>query len=100
MPQKAIKGQAMVDFLADHPVSGNSKLYDDLLTRSQKLTSSTPPRRTSVATILRRSIEDEPEGNIIAGVGVVIIYPHNYVIPRAFLLTEPVLTMSQNTILF
>jgi len=30
-----------------------------------------------------------PEGNIIAGVGVVIISPHNYVIPHAFSLTEP-----------
>ncbi|XP_020270775.1 uncharacterized protein LOC109845958 [Asparagus officinalis] len=30
MPQKAIKGQAMVDFLADHPVSESSKLYEDL----------------------------------------------------------------------
>ena len=30
MPQKTVKGQAMVDFLADHPKTGNSKLYDDL----------------------------------------------------------------------
>ena len=30
-----------------------------------------------------------PEGNIIAGVGVVLISPHNYVIPRAFSLIEP-----------
>jgi len=30
-----------------------------------------------------------PEGNIVAGVGVVLITPHNYVIPRAFSLTEP-----------
>ena len=30
-----------------------------------------------------------PEGNIIAGVGVVFIFPHNYVISRTFLLTEP-----------
>ena len=29
-----------------------------------------------------------PEGNIIAGVGVVHISPHNFVIPRAFSLTE------------
>jgi len=29
-----------------------------------------------------------PEGNIIAGVGVVLISPHNYVIPRAFSLKE------------
>jgi len=28
--QKAIKGQAMIDFLADHLVSENLKLYDDL----------------------------------------------------------------------
>ena len=30
MPQKAIKGQAIADFLADHLVSKTSKLYDDL----------------------------------------------------------------------
>ena len=30
IPQKAIKGQAKADFLAGHPVSGSSKLYDDL----------------------------------------------------------------------
>jgi len=29
-----------------------------------------------------------PEGNIIAGVGVVLISPYNYVIPRAFSLIE------------
>jgi len=31
MQQKAIKGQVVANFLADHPVSGCSKLYDDLL---------------------------------------------------------------------
>jgi len=30
MSQKAVKGQAVADFLVDHPVLGNSKLYDDL----------------------------------------------------------------------
>jgi len=34
-------------------------------------------------------LRTNPEGNIIAGVGVVLISPHNYVIPRAFSLTEP-----------
>ena len=29
-----------------------------------------------------------PERNIIAGVGIVLISPHNYVIPHAFSLTE------------
>jgi len=30
MPQKAIKGQAVVDLMVDHLVLGTSKLYDDL----------------------------------------------------------------------
>jgi len=30
MSQKAIKGQVVADFLADHPVSGTLKCYDDL----------------------------------------------------------------------
>ena len=30
-----------------------------------------------------------PWGNIVVGVGVVLISPQNYVIPRAFSLTEP-----------
>ena len=30
MPQKMFKVQAVVDFLANHPIPGTSKLYDDL----------------------------------------------------------------------
>ena len=30
MPQKAIKGKAVTDFLADHLALETSKLYDDL----------------------------------------------------------------------
>jgi len=30
MPQKAIKGQIVTDFQANHPVPRSSKLYDDL----------------------------------------------------------------------
>ena len=30
IPQKAIKGQTVADFFADHPVSGSSKLYNNL----------------------------------------------------------------------
>jgi len=30
MPQKAVKRQDVVDFLTDHPISGTSKLYDNL----------------------------------------------------------------------
>jgi len=31
MPQKAVKGQVVANFLADHPVPGSSKLYNNLL---------------------------------------------------------------------
>jgi len=30
MPQETVKGQVVADFLANHPVSGSSKLYDNL----------------------------------------------------------------------
>jgi len=30
VPQKAVKGQALVDFLAAHPVSESSKLHEDI----------------------------------------------------------------------
>jgi len=30
LPQKAVKGQAVVDFLAEHPDLRAAKLYDDL----------------------------------------------------------------------
>ena len=33
-------------------------------------------------------LRTNPEGNIIAGVGVVLISPHNYVIPRALSSTK------------
>ena len=46
-------------------------------------------RRTGVATLLRWRIENGSRKNIIAEVGVVLVSPKNYVIPRAFSLTEP-----------
>jgi len=30
LPQKAVKGQAVVDFLAEHPDPRTTKLYEDL----------------------------------------------------------------------
>ena len=31
VPQKAVKGQALADFLAAHPVPESSKLHEDIL---------------------------------------------------------------------
>jgi len=84
------EGQAVADFLADHPAQGTSKLYNDL------------PNEIAEVNIINTSSEEQvrqlffdgasrtnPEGNIITSVGVVIISPHNYVIPHAFSLIEP-----------
>jgi ribonuclease HI len=90
MPQKAIKGQAIADFLADHPIPESSKLYEDI------------PDEVAEACMIHASSGDQvwqlffdgasrtgPRGNIVAGVGVVLVSPRNYVLPRAFSLTEP-----------
>jgi len=83
MPQKAIKRQAVADFLVDHPIPGSSKLYDDLLDE------------ITVVNVIHVSSEEQvwqlffdgasrtsPEGNIIAGVAVVLISLDNYLISR------------------
>ena len=90
LPQKAIKGQAVADFLADHPVPQTSKMYEDL------------PDEIAEVCMTQASFEGQiwqlffdgasrsnPDGKIVAGVGVVLISPQNYVLPRAFSLTEP-----------
>ena len=77
MPQKAIKDHAVADFLTDHPVPGTSKFYDDL------------PDEIAEVNLINLSLEElvwqlflngpsrtSPEGNIMAGVGVVLSSPH------------------------
>ena len=67
MPQKAIKGQVVADFLADHPIPGTSKFYDDL------------PDEIAEVNLINASSEEQlwqlffdgasrtsPEGNIVA----------------------------------
>ena len=78
VPQKAIKGQALADFLAAHPVSESSKLHDIL---------------DEVIEVNITSIDDVwhlfydgvsrtgPKGKIVTGVGVVFISSGNHVLP-------------------
>jgi len=42
-----------------------------------------------VVALLQRCIKNGPRGHVVAGVGVVLVSPQNYVIPRSFSLTEP-----------
>ena len=90
LPQKAIKGQAVADFLAEHPDPRAVKVYEDL------------PDEVAEVCLTQTSFESQvwqlffdgasrtsPKGHIVAGVGVVLVSPQNYVIPRAVSLTEP-----------
>ena len=88
-PQKAIKGQVVVDFLVDHPIQGNSKLYDDFPDEIVKVNvTDDSSEEQGWQLFFDGAKRTNPEGNIITGVRVVLSSPHNYVIPRAFSLTE------------
>jgi len=89
LPQKAMKGQAMTYFLAEHPDPRATKFYEDL------------PDEVAEVCLTQTSFEGQVwqlffddasrmglRGNIVVGVGVVLISPQNYVIPCAFSLTE------------
>jgi len=84
-----VKGQAVADFLAEHPDPRATALYVNL------------PDEVAEVCLTQTSFEDQvwklffdgafrtgPRGHVVGGVGVVLVSPQNYVIPRAFSLTE------------
>ena len=90
MPQKAIKGQAVADFLIDCPVLGTSKLYDDLLDEIAEVNLINVSSEEQVWQLFfDGESRTSPEGNIVTSVGVIFIFSHNYMMPHAFSLTEP-----------
>jgi len=87
VPQKAVKGQALADFLAAHPVLKSSKLHEDI---SDEIFESNMTSEDEVwQMFFDGASRTGPKGKTIAGVGVVLISPQNHVLPRAFSLTEP-----------
>ena len=100
MPQKTIKGQSVTDFLADHPVPESLKLYDDLSDEIAEANATHVSSKEQVWQLFfDGALRTGPEGNVITGMGVVLIFPHNYVIPRTFSLTELCSNTVTNTIL-
>jgi len=90
LPQKAVKGQAVADYLAKHPDLRMTKLYEDLPDEIAEVCMTQTSSKGQVWQLLFDGASRMgPQGNIIVGVGVVLVYSQNYVIPRAFLLTEP-----------
>ncbi|XP_050945477.1 uncharacterized protein LOC127150833 [Cucumis melo] len=79
IPQKAVKGQTLVDFLADHPVPSNWKLCDDLPDEEVLFVESMEPWFMFFDGATRRSG---------AGVSIVFISPEKYMLPYSFTLGE------------
>jgi len=87
MSQMAIKDQVVTDFLADRPVPGSLKLYDDLLDKIVEVNATHVSSKEQVWQLFFDGASRTcPEENVILGVGVVLISPYNYMIPWCILI--------------
>ncbi|XP_019197694.1 PREDICTED: uncharacterized protein LOC109191489 [Ipomoea nil] len=77
--QKSVKGQALADFLADHPIPAEWELSDDLPDEDVLVIKVLPPWKMYFDGASHR------EG---AGAGVVFVTPEGEVFPYSFTLTE------------
>ncbi|XP_031124370.1 uncharacterized protein LOC116027084 [Ipomoea triloba] len=80
VPQKSLKGQALADFLADHPIPAEWELSDDLPDEDVLIIEVLPPWKMYFDGAAHRGG---------AGAGVVFITPEGEVLPYSFTLTEP-----------
>ena len=78
-PQKAVKGQALTDFLADHPIPDDWELNDDLPGEGVFYIDILPPWEMYFDGAARR------DG---AGAGVVFVSPEKHILPYSFGLTQ------------
>ncbi|KAK4383508.1 hypothetical protein Sango_2768500 [Sesamum angolense] len=79
VPQKAVKGQVLADFLADHPMPAEWELSDDLHNEDVLVIEITPPWR------MYFDRASHKEG---AGAGVVFVTSKGEVLPYSFTLTQ------------
>ncbi|KAA0056789.1 uncharacterized protein E5676_scaffold701G00340 [Cucumis melo var. makuwa] len=77
--QKAIKGQQLADFLADHPIPSDWKLCEDLPDDEVFFTKVMEPSTMYFDGTTRRSS---------VGAGIVLISPEKYMLPYSFALAE------------
>ncbi|KAL0387694.1 UNVERIFIED_CONTAM: hypothetical protein Sradi_2651200 [Sesamum radiatum] len=79
VPQKAVKGQVLADFLADHPMPAEWELSDDLPEEDVLVIEVTPPCK------MYFNGASHKEG---AGAGVVFVTSEGEVLPYSFTLTQ------------
>ncbi|XP_060183387.1 uncharacterized protein LOC132613398 [Lycium barbarum] len=79
IPQKAVKGQALVDFLADHPIPDDWELTDELPDEDAMVVEIQSPWKMYFDGAAQR------DGT---GAGVVFVTPQGEVLPYSFTLTQ------------
>ena len=79
MPQKAVKGQVLADFLADHPIPAEWELTEDFPDEDVMIIEVTPPWKMYFDGASHRNG---------AGAGVVFLSPNEEVLPYSFTLTQ------------
>ncbi|XP_070013848.1 uncharacterized protein [Nicotiana sylvestris] len=79
IPQKVVKGQALVDFLADHPIPNDRELTDELPDEDAIVVEVQPPWKMYFDGAAHRGG---------AGAGVVFVTPQGEVLPYSFILTQ------------
>ncbi|KAJ8627664.1 hypothetical protein MRB53_020971 [Persea americana] len=88
VPQKTIKGQALVDFLAEHPLPKDSPLRDDLPNEPVYNVETSSPN-ASWNMYFDGATRTNEKGKPISGIGILFVSPDKYMIPQAFSLLEP-----------
>ncbi|XP_060217193.1 uncharacterized protein LOC132644609 [Lycium barbarum] len=81
IPQKAVKGQALADFLADHPIPDDWELTDELPDENAMVVEIQPPWKM----YFNGAAQRDGAG---AGAGVVFVTPQGEVLPYSFTLTQ------------
>ncbi|XP_020262817.1 uncharacterized protein LOC109838801 [Asparagus officinalis] len=84
---EAVKGQAIADFLTEHPILESSKLYEDI--PDEVFESNAIPNHQIWQLYFKCASRHNHKGVIITAVGVVLIDPYGHVLTRAYSLTEP-----------
>ncbi|XP_074306102.1 uncharacterized protein LOC141641334 [Silene latifolia] len=79
VPQKAVKGQAIADFFADHPVPAEWEISDDLPGEEIFYVDVLPPWQMYFDGLCKARW---------SGAGVVFVTPQNHLMPYAFTLTQ------------
>ncbi|XXG42280.1 hypothetical protein AAC387_Pa01g2598 [Persea americana] len=88
VPQKAIEGQALAGFLAEHPLPKDSPLRDDLPVEPV-YNVETSSSNASWDMYFNSATRTNEKGKLMSGISILFVSPDKYKISHAFSLLEP-----------